>query len=359
MKTAEGSLEILKGQFLFQSTFSFPLEGVVSLFGASGCGKTTFIRYLAGLEKKTKGNLKVGGKIWQDSSQKIFLPASKRDIGYVFQGRSLFSHLNVYDNLLYGLKRRGDLKEAKQDCEEAINRLKLGGLLKQRPWELSGGQYQKVALARACLSNPKILLMDEPFSSLDEVSKNESLSFLKKILKKKNIPTLYVGHQLKDVANICDSMILMDRGEIKRYGAINDLLTNLALPLAYRDEACSVLSAEVIGHDREFGLSHLRLKSGLLSIPKIRPKGTILKVGFFAKDVGLSGSLEKASSILNQLEAKVLETSGVDDAQMVVKCETGGQTLLARITRKSGAKLGITPGKKVFVKMKAISAFLQ
>lgn len=229
----KATLQTKMGELNLDVSFEIPSRGVTALFGRSGSGKTTILRFLAGLGKKYSGDLSVNGEIWEDSKKRIFLPAHRRAIGYVFQEAHLFPHLNVSDNILYGyrripqLKNQGKKQSEEVGLEETIDLLGIRKLLTRMPAQLSGGEKQRVAIARCLLSRPKILLLDEPLSSLDVTSKLEILPYLERIRKESKIPIIYVSHSTEEILRLADSIVQIDNGKIISSGLAKEVIPSL------------------------------------------------------------------------------------------------------------------------------------
>ncbi len=349
----ECRFQITKGSFRLDTEMTLPDRGISALFGRSGCGKTTFLRAIAGLEKDPRGRFKIGDAIWQDDS--LFLPPHERSLGYVFQEASLFPHLSVRRNLEYGYKRVGGAKRRVR-FDDAVSLLGVDLLLDRRPGELSGGERQRVAIARALLRSPKILLMDEPLASLDEESKQEILPHLDRLRDELDVPVLYVSHSTEEVARLADHLALMEEGTVLASGPISEMLTRIDMPLAHRFDAESIIEATVESHDERFQLTVLRGPVGCFSVPRNNlPTGHPVRLKIFARDVSLTLTEPVNTSILNIVPATVDSLVEEGPAQMTVRLAIGSAPLLARITRKSAITLRLEPGSKVFAQIKSVA----
>ncbi len=327
-----------------------PEKGVTAIFGKSGSGKTTLLRAIAGLEKEVKGRLSVSGNVWQDG--KVFVPAHKRPIGYVFQEASLFPHLTVRKNLEFGYKRRG----GGISPEKASEMLGIEHLLSRSTEGLSGGERQLVAIARALLSGPELLLMDEPMASLDRDSKREILPWLEKLKHELEIPVLYVSHSPDEAAALADHLVLIGQGKVKASGPITELMTRLDLPLAHGEEAESVIIATIESHDIENHLTTVSFSGGRLHLPLHEIGiGAKVRIRILAKDVSLALDPAQRSSILNILPAKIEEIAEDGPGGAMVRLSAGEAGILSRITRKSVQSLGLSPGTLVHVQIKGVA----
>src|SRR5262249_34544951 len=242
------------GKFALDASFEAPAHGLTALFGPSRCGKTTVLRAAAGLLRLADGYFSVGDEVWQDAS--IFRPPHQRAIGFVFQEASLFAHMSVRRNLLYGY-RRASASETKIQFDEVANLLGIEHLLERLPLHLSGGERQSVALGRALLSQPKLLLMDEPLSALDRTTKEEILPYLERIHESLAIPVLYVSHDVAEVERLADHIVLLDRGTVVSSGLLRDIQSDPASPLARLPEAGVSLDCKILEQQSGYGLTRL------------------------------------------------------------------------------------------------------
>ncbi len=351
--TIEARFLIERGDFTLDADFMVPAQGISAIFGASGCGKTTLLRAIAGLEQPARGYLKIAGEVWQDGER--FLPPHQRPLGYVFQEASLFPHLSVRGNLEYGYKRLPP--EARRvDFNRAVTLLGIGPLLARRPQGLSGGERQRVAIARALLTSPRLLLMDEPLAALDRQSKTEILPFLERLHEELSIPVLYVSHAPDEVARLADQLVLLEQGRVRASGPIGEMLTRVDLPLAHGDEAEAIVEATVAEHDETFHLTHLEFPGGRFTVArKDLPVGQPARLRLLARDVSLSLERQEGTSILNIFPAKVETLADENPAQLMVRLDAGGVPILSRITRKSATILALEPGKTVYVQVKTVA----
>jgi molybdate transport system ATP-binding protein len=347
------------GAFALDAGFEAPMRGVSALFGPSGCGKTTVLRCIAGLQVMQDGYLSIGGEVWQDGL--AFRPPHERSVGYVFQEASLFPHLSVRGNLLYGHRRalrRGATEGAR--FADVVDLLGMQPLLDRSPMRLSGGERQRVAIGRALLSQPRLLLMDEPLAGLDRLSKDEILPYLEALHTALSIPILYVSHDLAEVERLADHLVLLEAGRVVAHGPLEEVQADPALPVARLPEAAVALNATVTSYDGEYGLTTFAIDGGTIIAPgQYGGPGTPQRVRIGASDVSLARQNPGPSTILNVLPARVAAAEPQDAAQMNVVVRLGkageGARLLARVTRKSWAALGVRPGDLVHVQVKSVA----
>lgn len=347
---------IERGDFSLDVDFSIPNRGVTALFGPSGSGKTTLLRAIAGLEPADKAYLKVGEVLWQDD--RYVLPPHQRPIGYVFQEPSLFAHLNVRQNLEYGRKRVA--KAARHVAmEQAIALLGIEHLLERKPQQLSGGEQQRVAMARALAVSPAMLLLDEPLAALDAPRKQEIMPYLESMHRELDIPVLYVSHARDEVARLADVMLLLKDGRVQATGTVSDLFSRLDLALAHAPDAEVVIAGVVADHDRAYGLMDVDFCSGRFTVAsKPLPLGQHVRLQIMARDVSLTLQAPARTSILNIFPATVEEITAEGFAQVTILLSLGEVCLLSRITRKSAEQLALTPGAAVYVQIKSVALLL-
>jgi molybdate transport system ATP-binding protein len=346
------------GAFQLDVAFTVPARGVTALFGPSGCGKTTVLRCIAGLNRLESGRCEIGGDVWQDGAS--FRPANQRPVGYVFQEASLFPHLSVRRNLLFGAPRhRGCLIPHSIAFDEVIDLLGIGTLLARSPQNLSGGERQRVAIGRALLSQPRLLLMDEPLSALDRGTRDEILPFLERLHDSLSLPIIYVSHDMAEIERLADHLVLMEAGRVLATGRLGDLQSDASLPLAAGRDAAVSIDGTVGTFDPAYGLLTIEVASGVFLVPSqyVGP-GERRRLRIAARDVSLTTS-PVASTILNVMPARILSASIAGEFELVVVLglgvEGGGSRLLARVTHQSWDRLALAVGSTVHVQVKGVA----
>lgn len=344
------------GAFALDVDLRLPGRGVSVIFGESGCGKTSLLRNVAGLDSKPYGHISVRGEVWLDSETEVCLAAHKRPLGYVFQEAALFSHQTVRENLAYGMKRSGIFKKD-SDWENMMELLDLGELLDRRPKSLSGGEQQRVAIARAILTRPRLLLMDEPLASLDGPRKQEIIPYLERLHQELEIPVLYVTHAPEEVIRLADYIVWMQRGCVRAAGPFHDLLPEMATLPGFGEGAGTVISGVIIRHIPEDGVSEIRFDGGRLWLPLAnRSIGQKLRCRISPADVSLSLQRPEATSALNILPGRIVGFENPEGSPgVLVRLALGASSICALITRKSLRDLDLRVGQDVFAVIKAKS----
>ena len=328
-----------------------PASGITVVFGPSGSGKTTLLRCLAGLEKS--GKMEIAGQVLQNEN--IFIPVNLRAIGMVFQESRLFPHLKVRENLLYGYKRT-PLNSRRLHLEDIARVLSLEKLQERSIDKLSGGEKQRVALGRALLTSPKLLLMDEPLAALDAQRKTEIIPFIRKVEKELSIPIIYVTHSMSEVLQLVDTKVILKDGKVVKYGPVGKVFSDIQLRESIGDEhSGAVLDTTVLEHDTDYGITRLDFMGQQLSVPiqNIAP-GQVLRVHIHSKDVSLATQPpEGLTSVLNILKTKVRKIGENVGYSVDIELDAG-RPLLATITRKSLSNLNLQPGQSIYAYIKAI-----
>ena len=348
--TLSGSL----GTFRLDVDFAVPMHGITALFGPSGCGKTTILRSVAGLNR-LPGRISIGDEIWQDGAN--FVPTHKRSLGYVFQEASLFPHLSVLENLIYGEKRAKRVQKY-IDRDEIIDLLGISSLIERSPEHLSGGERQRVAIGRALLSQPRLLLMDEPLAALDRFAKDEILPYLERLHASLKIPILLVTHDMSEVERLADHLVLLGAGKMLGSGPLTDILTAPDSPLAARRDFASVLSAQVLQTDDD-GICRLDVAgTECLVLTDHLAAGDHVRLRIFAGDVSIARGAHSHSSILNAIPARISDISPLGPHEASLRLDIGRHRpaiIRARITQRSLSALGVKVGDTVIAQIKSVS----
>lgn len=354
----EGAIQacfrVARGDFLLDVELGLRGRAVTALFGPSGSGKTTLLRCMAGLIRCPKGLLRVNGQVWQDED--VWVPTHRRSLGMVFQEASLFSHLSVQKNLEFGMKRAGLVGASELDA--VVRLLDLRHLLARMPAYLSGGERQRVAIGRALLVRPELLLMDEPLASLDPLRKLEILPYLERLRDELEIPIVMVSHSLDEVARLADDLVLLSSGKVVASGPLASTLARLDLPTAYADDAGAVIEAKLGDQDEHYRLTRIEFPGGHLWVGHVaRPRGARVRVRVHARDVSVALAQPVGTSILNVLEAELIEISDTGSDYVNLKLDLGGagSLLLARITRRSRDALSLVPGMRLYAQVKGVA----
>ncbi len=334
--------------------------GVTALFGRSGAGKTSVVDSIAGLVKPERGRIVVDERVLFDRDAGIDLAPERRRVGYVFQEPRLFPHLSVRSNLLFGTRFQSSAGTVVAEFDHVVDLLGLKDLLARRPGRLSGGEQQRVAIGRALLAKPALLLMDEPLASLDAARKAEILPYIERLRDDFALPVVYVSHALDEVVRLADMVVLMSDGRVVATGAVDDVLTRLDLrPLTGRYEFGAVIDATVAGHDQAYGLTRLvfgpKDDPRTLFAPEVAlPEGEAVRVRVRARDVTVATRRPEDVSSLNILPGRIVEVSTYDGPFVELRVDAGA-VLTARVTRKSFDELGLAAGREVFLLIKTVA----
>lgn len=326
-----------KGCFKLDVDTRIPATGITGVFGESGCGKTTLLRCIAGLESSSSDDQR---------------PAHERGIGMVFQEPSLFAHLNVLQNIEYGWRRN---KGAQADLQHIIGLLELEELLDRATTSLSGGEAQRVAIARALCRSPQLILMDEPLSSLDQRRRNEILPYFDRLHEEVSLPVIYVSHDIEEISRICDHLLIMDDGHIVAAGALQDVLARIDLPQLSGRNAGVAIAAKPIRYDENFDLTTFEFSGGELCAPGRVDRGVGTRLRVNASDISLCRDLPKSTTILNILAAQIDAIESETDATVLVRLKIAEDFLIARITKRSLNELGLRVGELIFAQIKSVT----
>lgn len=342
------------GAFTLDVDFTVPMHGISALFGPSGCGKTSILRSVAGLNH-IPGRIAVGGEVWQDGHR--FMQTHRRALGYVFQEASLFAHMSVRQNLTYGEKRAGSVQKHIR-FDEVVDLLGIGPLVDRSPENLSGGERQRVSIGRALLSQPRLLLMDEPLSALDRMAKDEILPYFEALHANLKIPILLVTHDISEVERLADHLVLLRQGRLVASGPLNEVLAAPGSPLAGRRDFAAVLPARVVRHEPD-GIAVLDIAGReLLVLASGLQQHDTVRVRIAASDVSIARHRHEASSILNAIPARIVGIEPLGEAEASVRLDLGigsQAPIRARITRRSLEALELSHGQTVVAQIKSVS----
>ena len=340
--------------FVLDVAFKTEAGGITALFGRSGAGKTMLVNMLAGLLKPDEGRIQIGDQTLFDSGARVNLLPERRRVGYVFQESRLFPHLSVRSNLYYG-RRFAPKGERFHNPTRIIDLLGLETLLKRRPVTLSGGEKQRVAIGRALLAEPRLILMDEPLAALDGSRKSEIIGYIERLRDTLNVPIVYVSHALEEVTRLADQVVLLADGKLVAAGPAVDIMGRPDLrPYNGRNEAGALIETQVVGHD-DFGLTDLAFEGGTLCVSGLDlADGTKVRAHIRARDVAIATTRPTDLSILNVFHGRVVGIHGTNSAAMDLELDIGVR-LWARITRRSATDLGIEPGREVYALVKSVA----
>lgn len=330
-----------------------PMQGITAIFGRSGAGKTSLVNILSGLSHPDNGYIQLGERVLFNSQQGIALSADQRNIGYVFQDARLFPHYTVKGNLNYGVKHPDQ-----QHFDDVVKLLGISSLLQRYPASLSGGEKQRVAIGRALLTKPDMLLMDEPLASLDMPRKQELMPYLEKLAKEVNTPIIYVTHSLDEILRLADSMVMLNQGKVLISGHVNSVWSSPEMrPWLPAKEQSSLLSARVNLNHPRYALTQVMLShdASLWVTQLPHQRGEWVRVRIFSNDVSIARHYPQASSIRNILAARVDKIHYADDEKVEVKLRIGETHLWANITAWAADELALKVGDQVFAQIKGVS----
>jgi len=351
----EVDIAIRRGSFAIEAAFTADAP-IVALFGRSGAGKSTIVNAIAGITRPARGRIAVGNEVLFDSARGIDVAPESRRVGYVFQDALLFPHMTVAANLAYGARLSAHVGRF-VDRDHVVSLLDLGRILDRRPANLSGGEKQRVAIGRALLANPRLLLMDEPLASLDAPRKAEILAYIELLRDELGLPIVYVSHALEEVTRLADAMVLIADGRVVAQGGVAEVLAGHEMQAhTGRFEAGAVVETRVARHDERFGLTLLAFDGGELVVPNVDAlPGEPVRARIRARDVSIALSRPSGISIQNVFAAEVVSLSGEFGAIVDVRLRVGATPIVARITRKAAQELALAPGARVHALVKAVS----
>jgi molybdate transport system ATP-binding protein len=354
--TLEVDIRVARDGFALETAFTAEAGAVTAVAGRSGAGKSTLIQTIAGLLPQAEGRVVLGGRPLLDSAAGVRVPAHRRRVGVVFQEGRLFPHLSVAENLRYGARRSGVALPEDLAAHELIATLGIAQLLGRRPATLSGGERQRVALGRALLAEPELLLLDEPLASLDAARRAEILPAFERIRDFRRIPILYVSHAVEEIARLADRVVAIEAGKVVRQGPVEEVLTEIeARDGGEAFEPGAVVAATVVSQDAAAGLTDLAIGSTALAAPAFPAAvGARVRLRIRARDVMIAldpPSRVSANNILPVTIARIARHGGA--ATLTLDCE--GQTLTAQITTRACDRLKLREGLAAYAVIKSVT----
>jgi len=346
-----------RGDFTLDVRIEVPTPGTIALFGRSGCGKTTLVNSIAGLLRAERAHIALDDVVLEDTTTGVCMPVEHRRIGYVFQESRLFPHLSVEANLRYGERRAGRAERFVQ-FDHVVELLGLTALLARRPHELSGGERQRVALGRALLSQPRLLLLDEPLAALDAPRREEVLPYLERLRDEFSIPMVYVSHRFEEVLRLAAHVVVMDAGKVAVQGSLETVSRHAALRSIVGDDALgAVLSGSIASSDPSTGLAAVQVGHGILRthMPDAVP-GAPVRVQLLARDIIISTHAVEGLSVRNSLAGRIVRIEPEDQDTDLVEVDIGGGSIVvARVTRAASIALTLCVAMEVWVLIKSVS----
>ncbi|MEE7530638.1 molybdenum ABC transporter ATP-binding protein ModC [Klebsiella huaxiensis] len=339
------------GTHCLQICETLPASGITAVFGVSGAGKTSLINAISGLTRPQQGRIVLNGRVLNDVEKRICLAPEKRRIGYVFQDARLFPHYKVRGNLKYGMA-----KSMADQFDKLVDLLGIAPLLDRLPGGLSGGEKQRVAIGRALLTAPELLLLDEPLASLDIPRKRELLPYLQRLAREINIPMLYVSHSLDEIQHLADKVLVLEEGKVKAFGDLEAVWSSSIMhPWLPQDQQSTILNVTIAAQHSQYAMTALALGDQQIWVNQLdRPQGEAARIRIQASDVSLVLQPGQRTSIRNILPAQVMQCIE-SNGQVEVRLEISGRTLWARISPWARDDLGITPGQQLYAQIKSVS----
>ena len=339
------------GTLPLEAHLDIPSQGVTALFGLSGSGKSSLINLVSGLIDPDEGVISLNDRELFNSAENSCVPINQRNIGYVFQDARLFPHYTVNGNLRYGMKNT-----SKDEFNYIVELLGIGHLLKRYPITLSGGEKQRVAIGRALLTDPEILLMDEPLSALDLPRKRELMNYLERLSKEINIPILYVTHSLDELLRLAERVVLLTNGKVEAYDVLESIWESpLFLPWKQENEQSAVLSLPVFMHNPSYKMTALSIGDQNIWINQVEAQiNEKVRICIHSSDVSISLNKVEQSSIRNTLYGRIVKILELEN-RVDLKLDIGGKHLWASISKWSFHDLALQEGQLVYAQIKAIS----
>ena len=350
----ELDIQLPRDQFDLQLSSELALDSVWGVMGPSGCGKTSLLRCIAGLETKAQGRIVFNNEVWLDSGKGIFIPPEKRNIGYIFQEARLFPHLSVRGNLEFAQKRAGNLSAASPTFDDVVEQIGIQHLLDRGIEKLSGGEKQRVAIARTLLNGPQLLLMDEPLASLDWQSKATILPCLRDIHQSFGIPVIVVSHAREEVARLADNLLMLDKGQLHKQGNCRLLFNQPDQIQGSHEPMLSILEAKVLQHDAQYNLTELDVEGYQVTAHcEGLAEGAEVRVILPAHEISIVLDDVQQTSVQNRLAVEIESITVIDSYHSLVSLTLGEQNLLALLTCRAVDRLSLKVGQTVFAHFKA------
>jgi molybdate transport system ATP-binding protein len=356
MSTLDIQIQLQRPQFQLDVALQLPASGISVVYGASGSGKTTLLRCLAGLEPQTRGRVKVDDEWWQDSDRGLHLPTHRRTLGYVFQEASLFQHLNVRDNMAFGLRHSRD-PQGVQRLAQISQWLGLEHLLQRQTVHLSGGERQRVAIARALVTQPRVLLLDEPLTALDPARRLEVIPWLLRLREQLQVPMVWVTHSVDELTRLGDHLVVMDQGRVRLSGPLAETLVQLRAPLLPESEQGALLTGRVSHIDEQWHLARIDVAGSDLWVQdQGLDLGQDIRLRLLARDLSISTQEPVHTSIQNHWSVRIIDVQEQDHpAQCLLRLQHASGILLARITHRAWAQLQLQAGQQVWAQFKSVA----
>lgn len=349
-------MRLERGDFSLDVRFTAASPGITALFGRSGSGKTTLVHLLAGLLKPSSGLIALNDEKLFDSGLRLNVPAHRRRVGCVFQDLRLFPHLNVAGNLRYGL-RRAAAQSQRITMERIVALLDLGPFLERRTWQLSGGERQRVALGRALLGQPRLLLLDEPLAAIDAARREEVLPYFERLRDELALPIVLVTHQFEDIVRLATDVVLMESGRVLAHGSLPAISLRPELTLLLgREGLGAVIEGRVVSIDGQSGLATVTAGASRLLVPADGlTVGHDLHLQLLARDVILATAPPVGLSVRNQLQGVITAINPEASHNVMVSLDASGLPLLARVTKAAALDLQLRVGQQLWILIKAVS----
>jgi molybdate transport system ATP-binding protein len=349
------AVKLRRGAFTLQAQIDAPTPGIVALFGRSGSGKSSLVNAIAGLLRADEGRVCLDDRLLLDTRQGVNVPAERRRMGYVFQDARLFPHLSVAGNLRYGERRAAAAPFI--DLKTVCGLLGLEALLERRTQQLSGGERQRVAIGRALLSQPQLLLLDEPLASIDAARREEVLPYLETLRDQLSIPMIYVSHDFDEVWRLATHLVLIDDGHTVAQGGIAEMSLHPGVrAIIGADSVGAVIDGTALGTDADSGLMRVQVGGGELRVESLHiGAGKRLRVQLLARDIIVATREPQQLSVRNALQGIVTQVSGDEAGSDMIFIDIGGALIMSRITRAASRDLALAPGMAVWALVKSVS----